>query len=96
MKLQHCAPLTKDYFFSSDYGYEKQSYGGYKEKEYEYEQDRYGYDDRDKGKFNSKATVWKFHDFSITQILREINFGDSRRWKSAILTHLEAPNVHFR
>merc|ERR1712025_337086 len=31
-----------------DYGYEKQSYGGYKEKEYEYEQDRYGYDDRDK------------------------------------------------
>ena len=22
-------------------------------------------------------TVWKFHDFSINQILREINFGDS-------------------
>ena len=24
------------------------------------------------------STMWKFHDFSITQILREINFGDSR------------------
>ena len=30
-------------------------------------------------------TVWKFHDFSITQILREINFRDSRCAKSAIL-----------
>ena len=37
-------------------------------------------------------TVWKFHDFSITQILREINFVDSRSAKSAISTHLEAPN----
>ena len=37
-------------------------------------------------------TVWKFHDFSITQILREINFVDSRSAKSAILTHLEALN----
>ena len=33
-------------------------------------------------------TVWKFHDFSITQILREINFGDCRSAKSAILTYL--------
>ena len=33
-------------------------------------------------------TVWKFHDFSITQILREINFWDSTGAKSAILTHL--------
>ena len=33
-------------------------------------------------------TVWTFHDFSITQILREINFGDFTRAKSAILTHL--------
>ena len=32
-------------------------------------------------------TVWKFHDFSVTQILREIKFGDSRSAKSAILTH---------
>ena len=37
-------------------------------------------------------TVWKLHDFSITQILREINFGDSRSAKSAILTHSEALN----
>ena len=34
--------------------------------------------------------MWKFRDFSITYILREINFGDSRSAKSAILTHLEA------
>ena len=34
-----------------------------------------------------KSTVWKFHDFSITQILREINVGDSRCAKSAIFTH---------
>ena len=37
-------------------------------------------------------TEWKFHDFSIIQILREINFGDSRSEKSATLTHLEALN----
>ena len=28
--------------------------------------------------------VWKFDDFSITQILHEINFGDSASAKSAI------------
>ena len=33
------------------------------------------------------CTVWKFHDFCITQILREINFEESRSAKSAILTH---------
>ena len=32
-------------------------------------------------------TVWKFHDFSITQILREINLEDSRSAKSPILSH---------
>ena len=31
-------------------------------------------------------TVWKFHYFSVIQILREINFGDPRSAKSAILT----------
>ena len=31
------------------------------------------------------ATLWKFHDFSINQILREINFWDSRSAKSAII-----------
>ena len=30
------------------------------------------------------TTVWKFRDYSITQILREINFGGSRSSKSAI------------
>ena len=34
-------------------------------------------------------------DFSITQILREINFDDSGSAKSAILTHLEALNFDF-
>ena len=29
-------------------------------------------------------TVWKFHDFLITQILREINCGESRSSKTAI------------
>ena len=42
-----------------------------------------------------RTTVWKFHDFSITQFLREINFGDSRSPKSAILTHLKALNFDF-
>ena len=37
----------------------------------------------------------KLHDFSNTQILREINFGDSRNAEYAILTHLEALNFDF-
>ena len=41
---------------------------------------------------NTNSSQWKFHDFSITQILREINFGDSRSAKSGILTHSEALN----
>ena len=40
-------------------------------------------------------TVRKFHDFSITQILREIKFEDSRSGKSAILTNLGALNLVF-
>ena len=43
----------------------------------------------------SYPTVWKFPDVTITQILREINFGDSRSAKSAILKHLEALNFQF-
>ena len=39
--------------------------------------------------------MWKFDDFYITQILREINFEDSRNAKTAILTHLEAQNFDF-
>ena len=34
--------------------------------------------------FGQQTTVWKFHKFSITHILREINFGDSKSAKSAI------------
>ena len=44
----------------------------------------------DQSKYN--FTVWKFHDFSIIQILREIN---SLGAKSAISTHLEALNYDF-
>ena len=40
-------------------------------------------------------TVWKFHDFSITQILRESKFVQSRSTKSTILTHLGALNFAF-
>ena len=46
-------------------------------------------------KSNFQTTVWKFHDFPITQILREINFEDSSSAKFAILTHLEALNCDF-
>ena len=35
-------------------------------------------------------TVWKFHDFSITKILREFNFGETRGSKNAILAILGA------
>ena len=37
----------------------------------------------------------KFHDFSITQILREITLGDSRSAKCAILTHSEPLNFYL-
>ena len=40
-------------------------------------------------------TVWKFHTFAITQILREINLWNSRGAKSAILIHLEAQEFDF-
>ena len=42
-----------------------------------------------------KCTVWKIHSFSITQILREINFEDSRRTKSAIVTHFRGYEFWF-
>ena len=37
-------------------------------------------------------SVWKIQNFSVTQILREINFGDSRSAKCAISTHSEGLN----
>ena len=39
--------------------------------------------------------MWKFHNFSITQILREINVEDFSSAKLAILTHLEPLNFDF-
>ena len=39
--------------------------------------------------------MWKFQNFSISQILREINFGNSRSAKSAFSTHLEALNFDW-
>ena len=44
---------------------------------------------------HTSNTVWKFHDFPITQILREINFEDSGSVNSSILPHLEAKNFEF-
>ena len=39
--------------------------------------------------------MWKFHNFSTTQILREIYIGDFRRTKCTISTHLEDMNSDF-
>ena len=40
--------------------------------------------------------MWKFQDFCITQILREINLEDSRSAKTAFLAILRANNfVHL-
>ena len=41
------------------------------------------------------TTLWNFHDFSVIQILHEINFGDCRSAKSAISAHWEALNFDF-
>ena len=41
-------------------------------------------------KFLEHSAELKFHDFSITQILREINFGDCTSAKSAILSYFKA------
>ena len=34
--------------------------------------------------------MWKFYDFSVTQILREINFGETRSSKNAVYAILGA------
>ena len=44
------------------------------------------------GKFQSLSTVWKFQDFSVTQILREINYGESRSSKTAVFAILGVLN----
>ena len=46
-------------------------------------------------KLTYMGTVCKFQDFSITYILREINFEDSESAKSALLTHFEPLNCEF-
>ena len=38
------------------------------------------------GQWKLCYTVWKFQDFSVIQILREINLGESRSSETAILT----------
>ena len=38
--------------------------------------------------------MWKFENFPVAQILREIKVGKSRVSKPAILTHLEALNFY--
>ena len=40
---------------------------------------------------HGNITVWKFQAFSVTQILREINFGECKKSKSAIFAILGAP-----
>ena len=40
----------------------------------------------------SQGIQWKFQDFSVTQILREINFGESRTSKMAVFAILGALN----
>ena len=47
------------------------------------------------GNWELESTVWKFHDYYIIQILREINLEDSWSVEFIILTHLEALNLHF-
>ena len=46
-------------------------------------------------KKSPKEISVKFQDFSITQILREIEVSESGVSKMAILTHLEALNLDF-
>ena len=49
----------------------------------------------EKGKVSSAScyTVWKFQDFSVTRILREINFGDSESSKNVVFATLGAVNL---
>ena len=44
----------------------------------------------------STHTVWKFQDFSDTQILREINLEESRSSKTAVFAIFEALNFVIR
>ena len=53
-------------------------------------------DDTINGQLGKCSTLWKFQDFSVAQILREINFGESRSSKTAIFAILRPANfVHL-
>ena len=41
-------------------------------------------------KVGNTVTVWKFRDFCISEILREINFVDSSSAKTAVFANLGA------
>ena len=44
-------------------------------------------------KFDTEShSMWKFQDFSVDQILREINFGESKSSKTAVFAILGALN----
>ena len=47
------------------------------------------------GQPNWELTMWKFQDFSTTQILREINFGHFEAQKTAIWTIWAALDFEF-
>ena len=49
----------------------------------------------DLGSLIGEYTMWKFQDFSTTQILCEINFGHFKAPKTIILTNLAALNFDF-
>ena len=42
---------------------------------------------------DSDEAVWKFQDFSVTQILREIKFGQFKSTKTVVFAILEALNL---
>ena len=44
-------------------------------------------------KIGMNCTVWKFQNFSVIQILREINFGECRNYESVVFAILEALNL---
>ena len=39
--------------------------------------------------------MWKFHNFSITQILREINFGGCSSSKTADLSNFRGSKIEY-
>ena len=48
-----------------------------------------------KKKINLTQTVWKFSNFPVTMILREINFGRFQNVKNCHLNHFEGSQFLF-